>query len=240
MAEAGKKLAFILRELKKEVRPGIATQVLEGKTRELLKELKTKAAFLGYQPNGAEKPYPAALCVSVNDVIVHGLPGPYIIQPGDVVSIDMGVVHEGYYADAAITVPMEPVSKEVAKLLAVTEEALRAGIKMAKPGNTLGDIGWAISEKVGKSGFHVAQNLGGHGIGTKLHEEPFIWNVGRRGEDEVLKAGMVIAIEPMVVMGKPQIRQLEDESYATKDGSLAAHFEHTVAVTPQGPRVLTQ
>jgi methionyl aminopeptidase len=239
MEEAGRKLAVILRELKKEVRAGVTTGDLDRKTRELLKEVGAKAAFLGYQPHGAAKPYPAVLCTSINDVIVHGTPGDYEIQPGDVVSIDMGVIHEGYYADAAFTVAVEPVAKEVKELLRTTEEALRQGVKMAKPGNTLGDIGWAISECVGKSDFSVARELGGHGIGMKLHEDPFIFNVGRRGEGDVLKSGMVIAIEPMVVMGKPQLKQLRDDSYATKDGSLAAHFEHTVAILPSGPKILT-
>jgi methionyl aminopeptidase len=239
MREAGKKLALILRELRKEVRAGITTEYLDKKTRELLKKVDAKSAFLGYKPHGAAKPYPAVLCVSVNDVVVHGVPGTYEIQPGDVVSVDMGLVHEGYYADAAFTLAVEPVSKDVARLLHATEEALREGVKMAKPGNTLGDIGWAISERVQKAGFSVAQNLGGHGIGRALHEEPFIWNVGRRGEGDVLRAGMVIAIEPMLTMGKPQVKQLKDDSYATKDGSIAAHFEHTVAITPSGAKILT-
>lgn len=239
MAEAGRKLAVILRALRKEVRAGVTTADLDKKTRELLKEVGARSAFLGYQPHGAAKPYPAVLCASINDVVVHGTPNDYEIRPGDVVSIDMGVVHEGYYADAAFTVAVEPAAKEVKELLRATEEALRDGIKMAKPGNTLGDIGWAISERVRRSGFSVAQQLTGHGIGTKLHEDPFVYNVGRRGEGEVLKAGMVIAIEPMVTMGKPQIKQLKDDSYATKDGSLAAHFEHTVAILPSGPKILT-
>lgn len=240
MAEAGRKLALILAELKKEVRAGITTAELDKKTRALIKELKTKSAFLGYQPNGADHPYPAVLCASVNEVVVHGVPSDYEIQPGDVVKIDMGVVHEGYYADAAITVAVEPVAKETARLIRATSEALTAGIKMAKPGRTLGDIGWAVSERVAKDGFSVVQQLTGHGIGTALHEDPYVFNVGRKGEGEVLKEGMVLAIEPMVALGKPQVKQLADESYATKDGSLTAHFEHTVAITKEGPRILTQ
>ncbi len=239
MAEAGRKLAYILRELKKEVRPGITTGDLDKKTRALLKEVGAKAAFLGYQPHGAEKPYPAVLCASVNEVVVHGVPGGYVIQPGDVVKIDMGVVHEGWYSDAAFTLALAPAAKETARLLRATEEALRAGIKMAKPGNTLGDIGWAISERVHKDGFSIVQQLPGPGIGREVHEEPYVFNVGRRGEGDVLQAGMVLAIEPMVAMGKGQVKQLADESYATRDQSLTAHFEHTVAITRLGPVVLT-
>lgn len=240
MTEAGRRLAYILRKLRKEVRAGVSTEQLDQKTRELLKEVKAKSAFLGYQPHGSAKPYPAVLCTSVNDVIVHGVPGPYVIQLGDVVSIDMGVIHEGYYSDSAITVAVGPVKKDVQRLLRAAEESLEAGIKMARPGNTLGDIGFAISARIMKDKFSVVQQLTGHGIGTALHEEPYVFNVGRAGEGDVLQAGMVIAIEPMVAMGKPQVRQLADDSFVTKDGSLAAHFEHTVAITKTGPKVLTR
>lgn len=240
MAEAGRKLAFILKELKKEVRAGVTTEYLDKRTRELLKEIKAKSAFLGYKPHGAKTAYPATLCASVNEVVVHGVPGDYEIKPGDVVKIDMGVVHEGYYSDAAMTVAVEPVNKDTARLLRVTEEALAAGIKAAKPGNTLGDIGWAISERVAKDKFSVVQQLTGHGIGTALHEDPYVFNVGRKGEGDVIRPGMVLAIEPMVAMGKPQVRQLRDDSYAAKDGSLTAHFEHTVAITAKGPVILTK
>jgi methionyl aminopeptidase len=240
MAESGRLLAHILRELKKEVKIGVTTEYLDKRTRELIKELKTKSAFLGYQPHGADKPYPAVLCASVNDVVVHGVPGPYVIKAGDVVSIDMGVIHKGYYSDSAITVAVGPVKKDVARLIKATSEALEAGIKAAKVGNTLGDIGYAISERVHKDKFSIVQQLTGHGVGTALHEEPYVFNVGRKGDGDVLRAGMVIAIEPMVSMGKPQVRQLTDDSFVTKDGSLAAHFEHTVAITKDGPKVLTR
>lgn len=240
MAEAGRRLAWILGELKPRVRTGVTTLELDKITRGLLKEAGTKSAFLGYKPHGAVKPYPAVLCTSVNDVVVHGVPSKYVIQPGDVVKIDMGLVHEGYYSDAAITVAVEPVAALTARLLHATEEALKAGIKMARPGDTLGDIGWAISERVAKDKFSVVQQLTGHGIGRELHEDPYVFNFGKRGEGDVLRAGMVIAIEPMVSVGKPQVRQLKDDSYATKDGSLTAHFEHTVAITEKGPLILTK
>lgn len=239
MAESGRRLAYVLKELKKEVRAGIETAALDLRTRELLKEVDAKAAFLGYQPNGASEPYPAVLCTSINDVVVHGVPGEEVINPGDVVKIDMGVIYKGYYSDAAFTVAVEPVPKGVKDLIRVTEEALRAGIKAARPGNTLGDIGYAVSEKVNKAGFSVIQGLTGHGIGRALHEDPYVYNVGKKGEGDVLRAGMVLAIEPMVAMGKGITRQLQDDSFATKDKSLTAHFEHTVAILPDGPKVLT-
>lgn len=239
MAEAGRRLAYVLKELRKAVRPGIATNDLEKKARQLLKEVDAKSAFLNYRPYGALKPYPAALCVSVNDAVVHGLPSDYVIKGGDLVSIDMGLIHEGFYSDSAITVGAGPVSKDAARLIRATDEALSAGIKQAKPGNTLGDIGFAVSARVEKEGFAVVETLTGHGIGRELHEDPYVFNVGKKGEGEKLKPGMVIAIEPMVSMGSGRVKQLKDDSFATRDGSLAAHFEHTVAITKNGPRVLT-
>ncbi len=240
MAEAGRKLARVLAALRKEVKAGVTTAALDARARELLKEVDAVSAFLGYKPHGAAKPYPAVLCVSVNDTVVHGVPGEYVIRDGDLVKIDMGLVHERYYSDSAITIGVGKVAASARKLIQATEEALRAGIKAARAGNTLGDIGFAVSEQVHRGGFSVIQQLTGHGIGTALHEDPYVFNVGRQGEGDVLKAGMVIAIEPMVAMGKPQVKQLRDDSFATKDGSLSAHFEHTVAITSSGPRILTE
>lgn len=239
MTESGRMLARALKEIRKEVRPGVEAAVLDLKTREIIKKIGGEPAFLDYSPHDSAEPFPAALCVSINEVAVHGVPGQQVLKPGDVVKIDMGVIYKGYYSDAAFTVALDPAPKGAKELIRVTEEALRAGIKAAKPGSTLGDIGYAISERVNKAGFSIIQGLTGHGIGRDLHEDPFVYNTGKRGDGDVLKPGMVIAIEPMVAIGKGAMRQLADGSFVTKDKSLTAHFEHTVAILKDGPRVLT-
>jgi methionyl aminopeptidase len=239
MAEGGRRLAYILAELKKAAKPGVTTGFLDMRARELLDEVGCEAAFLNYKPSGADKAFPAALCISVNEIIIHGLPSDRILKEGDVVTLDMGLIHEGFYLDAAISVGIGKVSKEVSDLLRATRESLEAGIKAAKPGKTLGDVGAAIQERVERDGFSVAQGLIGHGIGRNLHEDPNVFNVGRRGEGLALKPGMVLAIEPMAAAGKGKIKQLKDDTFVTADGSMSAHFEHTVAITKDGPRVLT-
>lgn len=240
MKEGGRRLAHVLKSLRKEVRIGIATSHLDAKARELLKETATKAAFLNYRPAGAARPFPAALCVSINDVVVHGVPGEQLIHEGDLVKLDMGLVHQGFYVDSAITVGAGKVSKNAERLMNATKKALFEGIKMAKPGNTLGDIGWAVSRRVEREGFEVVQSLTGHGIGRSLHEDPYVFNLGRRGDGEQLLPGMVLAIEPMVAMGEGRVRQEKDDSVRTADRSPAAHFEHTVAITKRGPVILTE
>lgn len=239
MSEGGRRLARILSALKKEVKPGVTTSSLDVRARELLEEMDCEAAFLDYKPSGAGRSFPAALCTSVDETIIHGIPSGYILKEGDVVTLDMGLIYQDYYLDAAITVGVGKISKEASDLLRATREALEAGIKAAKPGKTLGDVGAAIQERVERDKFSVAQNLIGHGIGLSLHEDPNVFNVGRRGEGEVLKPGMVLAIEPMAAAGKGQVKQLKDDTFVTADGSVSAHFEHTVALTKEGPRVLT-
>jgi len=235
MARAGKILAKILDELKKEVKPGIRTKDLEIKARELMREYKVKPAFLGYEG------YPASICTSVNDIIVHGIPSEYQLKEGDILSLDLGIKYKGYYADMAVTLPVGKISEEAQRLIRVTKKALKRAIKKARPGNTIGDIGNTIQRYVEKRGFYVIKELCGHGIGRELHEEPQILNYGKRHTGAKLKEGMVFCIEPMVAMGGGRIKKAPDGfGYATADGSLSAHFEHMVVITKKGRKVLTK
>lgn len=240
MAEAGRRLAKILTTLKREVRAGVTTAELDQRAAKMIKEAGCTPAFLGYRPQGARKAYPATLCVSINDVVVHGVPSQYLVRDGDLVKLDLGLVYEGFYVDAAVTIGVGSISSRARKLIAVTREALERGIREARPGKHVGDIGWAIEQFVMRQGLSVVHALTGHGIGRKLHEEPHVPNFGKRGEGIELVAGMVLAIEPMLSAGLGGVYQLTDESYATRDGSLSAHFEHTVAITEKRPRVLTK
>jgi len=238
----GKRHAFILNKLSEMVVPGLSTFKLEEEARRLIEEGGDKASFLGYRPEGASRDFPAALCVSINEEIVHGIPNETerFLQEGDIVTLDLGITHEGLITDSAVTVPVGEVSEEVKKLLKVTKEALARGIEQAKPGNHIGDIGHAISEVVLKSGFSMARGLAGHGVGYDVHEDPFVPNYGTPGEGEELVPGLVIAIEPMVNIGKSAIKVLKDGyTIRTGDGSLSAHFEHTIAITPNGHIILT-
>ena len=239
MAEGGWRLARILTELKKEVRSGTITASLDIRAREFLAASECEAAFLHYKPSGADKAFPAAICVSVNETIIHGIPSDHVLKEGDIVTLDMGLIYDGFYLDAAITVGVGKIDKRAADLLRATREALEAGIKAAKPGKALGDIGAAIQERIERDKFSVAQGLIGHGIGRELHEDPEVFNIGRRGEGEVLQPGMGLAIEPMAAAGKGKVKQLADDTFVTADGSISAHFEHTVAIAKEGPRVLT-
>jgi len=239
MAEGGHLLALILAELRSAVRPGLRTSALEELSRKLIKSAGATPAFLGYRPAGSREPYPYSLCVSLNDVVVHGHPSGYVVKDGDLVKLDLGLKHRGFYLDSAITVPVGNMSREARKLAVVTQEALQKGIEQARPGKTVGDIGHAVQKHVEKNGFSIVRTLTGHGIGRELHEDPQILNFGRPGTGEELKVGMVLAIEPMVAMGGGATHELKDESFVTTDGSLAAHFEHTVAITKNGPIVLT-
>lgn len=240
MREGGRRLAHILKELKKEVRAGSVTKKLDQKARELLKETGTKAAFLNYRPAGAARAFPAALCTSINDAVVHGTPGDEIVKDGDLVKLDMGLIYKDFYVDSAITVGVGKVSKDAERLMKATRESLADGIKMAKAGHTLGDIGWAVANRIGRDKFGIVQALTGHGIGRSLHEDPYVFNMGKRGEGDELRVGMVLAIEPMVALGDGRVRQHKDDSFRTADGSIAAHFEHTVAITERGPLILTE
>lgn len=242
LKEGGKRHAEILRLLSEMVEPGVSTLALEEKARELVHEGGDQPAHLGYTPAGAKRPYPAVLCVSINDEIVHGIPNeaPKILKHGDIVAIDLSIIHKGLFTDSCVSVPVGDIGNESRELLKVTKRALEAGIAVAKPGNHVGDIGAAISEVVGKTKFSLADDLVGHGVGYSLHEEPYVPNVGKKGEGEKLVPGMVIAIEPMVNAGKSGIKQMKDGyTIKTKDGSKSAHFEHTVAITEKGNIILT-
>lgn len=243
MREGGKRHAAILRELAAMVKPGARSLELENRARELVAEGGDQAAFLGYQPAGAKKPYPAALCVSVNDEIVHGIPNETdkIFKEGDIVSLDLGLVHKGLITDAAVTVPVGDISPELKQLLEITAKALQAGIKAIKDGKKIGDIGNAISKTALPFKYGVVEELAGHGVGYHVHEDPYVPNFGEVGKGETLKRGMVIALEPMFNLGTKKII-LDDDGYTyrTADGKPSAHFEQTVVVTKSGAEVLTQ
>lgn len=240
MAEAGAKLGKILAELRAQVRPGRSAQFFEDLSRKLIKESGTEPVFLGYQPAGARVPYPAALCLGVNDAVVHTPPSKEVIlKEGDVVKLDLGLRHKGLCVDSAITVAVGRVSPEAIRLIEITEEALRQAIQIAIPGNTLGDIGHTVEACVTSAGFSIVKSLTGHGIGEELHEEPSVFNFGKPGQGMTLKPGLVIAIEPITAIGSGKIKQVSDDSYVTADGSLSAHFEHTIAITEEGPKILT-
>ena len=243
MKEGGKRHAFILTQLADMVRAGISTNDLENEARKLLAEKGDKGAFLGYKPRGAKRPYPAVLNVSVNNEIVHGIPNenPRVLLDGDVVSIDLGVLHKGMITDSAITVPVGNVSEKDRKLILHCKEALDIGVKAARGGGHIGDIGFAIESFIKPLGYGLCEGLAGHGVGYKVHEDPFVPNQGRRGEGELLEPGMVIAIEPMITLGTSKIVLDKDGyTYKTADGTNAAHFEHTVVITEGDPIVLTK
>jgi len=236
---AGKILAKTAKIVLAEAKEGVVLRSLDKLAEKLIKESGAKPAFLGYRPFGARAPYPCSICASVNDVVVHGVPSDYALQSGDILKLDFGVNLTGWNADAAWTVAIGKIDDAKRKLLKTTETALFDGIKQMKPGKTLGDIGWAINERVNKGGFAVVEGLTGHGIGRDIHEEPSVYNVGQKGRGLELKPGMVLAIEPMVSAGSPKILQRKDDSFVIEDGSVSAHFEHTVAVTEKGPQILT-
>jgi methionyl aminopeptidase len=242
LREGGHRHAAILRELAKLVQPGVSASELNATAEELILAGGDQAAFLNYKPQGASRPFPASLCVSVNDEIVHGIPneGEKILQEGDIVSLDLGLVHKGLITDAAVTVGVGTISPEMEKLLSVTKEALLAGIHAAKGGRRVGDISSAI-ELIGLAGkYGIVEELAGHGVGFRVHEDPYVPNYGEAGQGEVLSPGLVIAIEPMFNLGTRRIvLDADDWTYRTADGKPSAHFEHTVLITKSGAEILT-
>ena len=236
MRRAGQVVREVLELVRSKVRPGATTLDLENAAAARLDELGVKAAFKGYHG------FPCVLCTSVNSEVVHGIPSAKrVLKEGDIVSVDFGAIVDGYYGDSAITVPVGAIDSTAARLLEVTEKSLHAGIAAVKPGATLGDVGAAVQELVEAEGFSVVRDFVGHGIGVHMHEDPQVPNFGERGRGMKLKVGMVIAIEPMVNAGRPDVEVLKDGWTAVaKDGSMSAHFEHTVAVTATGARVLTE
>lgn len=238
--QSAKILADVLRKLEKMARPEVNLLELEDFARHSIEQQGGKPAFLGYKPSGARKPYEYALCASINDVVVHGIPRSYKLKEGDILSLDLGVDWQGGISDATITVGIGKISKRDQELIDVTKKALENGIAQAKLGNTTGDIGHAIEETVKRAGAKVIDGLTGHGVGNQLHEEPTVYNFGEPGEGELLEEGMVLAIEPMVCFTTGRIEQLSDDSYATVDGGNSAHFEQTVLIGKRGPEVLSQ
>ena len=235
MAEGGKILASIMKELEKKVRPGITTKELDRFAESLILKSGGKCSFKGYQD------FPACLCTSINEEIVHAVPSNRVLKEGDIISLDLGILYKGFHTDMAITIPVGKIDPEVQRLMRVTKKALKRGIKKVRPGNTFGDIGNTIQRYVESQGFNVVRDLCGHGIGRELHEEPQVLNYGKRRSGPEIKEGMVFCLEPMVTAGDWKIKKTKDgRGYETEDGSLSAHFEHTVAVTKKGPKILTQ
>lgn len=242
LIEGGKRLAAVLKALRAKVTPGVTTEELDDLAEQLIRDGDDEPCFLGYTPEGAGRPYPATLCVSINDEVVHGIPNESTraLKDGDIVGLDLGLRHNGIVVDAAITVPVGTVSEETGKLLRATETALVAGIAAAVPGKHVGDISQAIQKEIEGAGFSVVKELGGHGVGEHVHEEPFIPNYGRAGQGELLEEGMVLALEPISSAGKARVYLAPDGyTFRTKDGSRSAHFEHTILIEKGGALVVT-
>lgn len=241
LREGGKRLSAVLRAVAAKVKPGVTTGELDDFATEEILALGDLPAFKGYRPEGARLAYPAALCVSVNEEIVHGIPSKRVLKEGDIVGLDLGLNHEGLFTDMAITVPVGEVSEEAQRIMEVTKKSLELGIKEAKAGNHLGDIGFAIGSCVKEGGFSLVEELAGHGVGFAPHEDPYVMNWGKKGAGEELKPGLVIAIEPMATTGSGKIRLMPDGfTFVTKEGKISAHFEHTIVITENGNEVLTR
>ncbi len=244
MREGGRRLAAIMKELEAAVRPGVKAMELNFLAEDLARKGGDTPAFLNYQPAGAKRPFPASLCVSVNNEVVHGIPNEEekILKEGDIVSLDMGLNHRGFFTDMAVTVPVGETDESAKKLLKVTEGAMAEGIKKAQAGNRVGDISNAVEKFIKRSApeFGIVETLAGHGVGYKIHEDPFVPNYGAKKSGPILKEGMIIAIEPMVNEGDKRVILSEDGyTYRTADGKRSAHFEVTLAVCKGGAEVLT-
>lgn len=235
MRESGRIVARTMRLVQEAIVPGkTSTMELDLLAERLIREAGGIPSFKGYRD------YPAATCISVNDCVVHGIPGPYVLQEGDIVDLDFGVILNGWHADGAWTFPVGVISDKAQRLLNVTREALMQGIAKARVGSTVGDVAATIQRYVEGNGYSVVRELVGHGIGRKLHEDPNVPNFGKAGRGPLLREGTTICIEPMVNEGRPEVQTLDDKwTCVTADGKLSAHFEHTVAVTKEGPEILT-
>jgi methionyl aminopeptidase len=235
MERAGRVVVQTLELLGEQIRPGVTTQELDGLAEEFIRSQGGEPTFKGYRG------YPASICTSPNSMVVHGIPGPYELRDGDVLSVDVGVTLGGFVGDSAYTFAVGDISDDAQRLLDACQAALAAGIEQAHPGNHLSDIGSAVQRVTEDAGFSVVRSLVGHGVGRRMHEDPQIPNFGEPGRGPVLQTGMTLAIEPMINAGDPGVYLHDDEwSISTEDASLSAHFEHTVAVTEQGPRILTR
>lgn len=233
MRRGARVLVKVMNRLEPQVRPGVTTADLDALADDFIQEA-------GARSSARLKGFPGAICISPNDVVIHGVPGPYRLAEGDVVTLDVAILYDGFHVDSAWTYPVGTVADEAHELLSSTERALTAAISMCQPGKRLGDVGWAAQQTVEASGFSVVSHFAGHGIGRELWEPPTVPNVGPPGRREILHPGMTIAIEPITAAGRSDVELLDDGWTAvTADGSLAAHFEHTVAITPDGYEVLT-
>ncbi len=240
--ESGRRLGKVLEELSKMVAPGVSTEALDARAEELIRDGGDVPAFLGYATDGA-RPYPATLCVSVNDEVVHGIPNEdtRILEEGDIVSLDLGLIHKGFVSDSAITVAVGNIDEKSKKLMEATKRSLEAAIAAAKVGGRIGDISYATEKAFESTDFSVVKMLGGHGVGASVHEEPWIANAGKRGTGEEIVEGMVLALEPIANLGKGTVALASDGwTYRTKDGSRSAHFEHTILVEKERTLVLTR
>ena len=244
--EGGKHLATVLHKLKEKVAPGVSTKDLDIYAEKIIRELGDTPAFLNYRPEGASTSFPATLCVSVNDEVVHGIPNKKrILKEGDIVSLDLGIKHRGLFTDMALTVPVGEVSVRDLKLMQVTQKSLQVGIDAALAGNTVGDIGYAVekfirSQENGQK-YGIVEVLAGHGVGKAIHEDPYIPNFGKKGSGAKLIPGMIIAIEPMVNLGTKNVTIDDDDwTFRTADKKNSAHFEHTVLITEGEPEILTK
>ncbi len=242
MRKAGMIVYEVLQVLREMVAPGVTTLDLDRKALELTEKAGAKPAFLNYPAsNRKAPPFPGVICASKNDAIVHGIPDSVPLKEGDIISIDYGCTFEGFYGDSATTVPVGKIEPLHEKLLQVTEQSLQDAITQCQAGNRIGDIGYAVQSRVEKHGFGIVREFVGHGIGRAMHEPPHVPNFGAAGQGRILKPGLVIAIEPMITTGSFETKLLEDGWTAvTRDGSFAAHFEHTVAITDSGPYVLSR
>jgi len=234
LRKAGRILSSIILQLQSSLKSGMSTKDMDILAEDLIRKNHVTAAFKGYRG------FPGVACISVNEAVVHGIPGKRIVKDGDIVSLDIGIIHEGYYSDTAVTVPIGKITADTKRLLDVTQSSLMLGIEQARVGNRLSDISYAVQSFVEMHGFSVVRDFVGHGIGRSLHEEPEIPNYGKPGHGPVLQAGMVFAIEPMVNVGTHRTRILNDGwTVVTEDGKLSAHFEHSIVITEKGPEILT-
>jgi methionyl aminopeptidase len=242
LIEAGHRLGAVLKALRAKVAPGVTAEALDDLAEQMIRDSGDEPAFLGYTPEGASRPYPATLCVSINDEVVHGIPNESkkVLKTGDIVGLDLGLRHKGIIVDAAITVPVGKIDTETESLLQTTELALANGIAAARVGGRVGDISHAIEETYKGTHFSVVKVLGGHGVGEHVHEGPFVPNVGHEGAGEELIEGMVLALEPIANAGKGAVTLAPDGyTYRTRDGSKSAHFEHTILLEKAGTRIIT-
>jgi methionyl aminopeptidase len=240
MREAGRIVALALEAVRAKVAPGVTTAELDAIAETVIVSRKAIPAFKGVTQYEGQRPFPATITASINEELVHGIPGPRKLQEGDIISVDCGAIYEGFVGDAAFTAPVGVVNPEAKRLLAVTKQALYEGIDQMRPGNRTGDVSYAIQAYVEANGFSVVREYTGHGVGRQMWEQPQVPNYGTPGRGTKLRPGMTIALEPMVNAGLPATRVLSDQwTVATRDGKLCAHFEHSIAVTRNGPMILT-